>query len=281
MTSTNAPASEYRGRKHYRPPVGVPLERRQWWGVPLSAVAHLLLLALFLFPIWSRADIIAPTGAGGPGPAGGGGGGSPGAQSESDASPRGERLRYVTVAPTPPPVQQATEKPVPPKPVVRPPEPVVRRTPEVVKPVVPPQPTAIQPSAAPQLALAGSGSGDSGTSGGAGPGTGGGVGTGTGTGRGSGNGPGTGGGEGQIYPATPDFLVMPALPVPSKLHGKTIRLVFQIDVSGKIKALEFDSTGDSGYDRELRERLMEYRFRPAHKSDGTPVPSTYVTELTL
>src|SRR5690606_40033183 len=104
--------------------------------------------------------------------------------------------------------QQPIEKPVPPKLVVRPPEPVVRRTPEVVKPVAPPQPTKILPSAVPQLALAGSGSGDSGASGGAGPGTGGGVGTGTGTGRGSGNGPGTGGGEGQIYPATPDFLVM-------------------------------------------------------------------------
>jgi hypothetical protein len=74
---------------------------------------------------------------------------------------------------------------------------------------------------------------------------------------------------------------MPALPVPSKVRGRTIRLVFELDARGSITSLKFDSTGDSGYDKELRARLMEYRFRPAHKADGTPVPSVYVTELTL
>jgi hypothetical protein len=179
------------------------------------------------------------------------------------------------------------EEKVPPKPIVKPvvppPKPVVEPPREEVKPAEVPQPTNIEAPAtsAPQLALNGTGTGDSGASGGAGPGSGGGVGTGTGTGRGSANGPGKGGGEGEIYPATPDFLVMPALPVPSKVRGRTVRLVFHIDASGKITALEFDSTGDSGYDRELRGRLMEYRFRPAHRADGTPVASTYVTELTL
>lgn len=102
-----------------------------------------------------------------------------------------------------------------------------------------------------------------------------------GTGRGSATGPGTGGGEGSIYPATPDFLVMPALPVPSGVRGKTIQLVFKLDDRGNILDLKFNPTGDASYDRELRSRLMEYRFRPAHKLDGTPVPSVYVTELTL
>jgi outer membrane biosynthesis protein TonB len=178
-----------------------------------------------------------------------------------------------------------TEEPIKPvvKPVVPPPKRVVEPPREEVKPTAVPQPTDIKasPTDVPQLALNGAGTGDSGSSGGAGPGRGGGVGTGTGTGRGSANGPGRGGGEGEIYPATPDFLVMPALPVPSKVRGKTVRLVFQIDAGGKITGLQFDSTGDSGYDRELRERLMEYRFRPAHRADGTPVASTYVTELTL
>ncbi|HEY9448931.1 MAG TPA: hypothetical protein VIQ60_04225, partial [Gemmatimonadaceae bacterium] len=94
-------------------------------------------------------------------------------------------------------------------------------------------------------------------------------------------GPGTGGGAGSIYPATPDFLVMPALPVPAGVRGKTIQLVFKLDERGRILELKFDPTGDSGYDKELRARLMEYRFRPAHKADGTPVPSVYVTELSL
>jgi hypothetical protein len=107
------------------------------------------------------------------------------------------------------------------------------------------------------------------------------VGTGIGTGRGSAEGPGTGGGEGTIYPATPDFLVMPALPVPKRVQGKTIELRFSIDEHGRILKVDFESTGDSGYDKQLRARLSEYRFRPAHKMDGTPVPSVYVTQLTL
>jgi protein TonB len=199
----------------------------------------------------------------------------------------GERLHYVAVAPPPAPSVAGVEKAQPPTPVPKPvvplPKPIVKEPTPAVKPVAPPAVAAIAPSATPQLAMAGAGTGDSGTSGGqgAGPGSGGGVGSGAGTGRGSGTGPGTGGGTGDIYPATPDFLVMPALPVPSKVRGKTIRLVFELDASGKITSLKFDSTGDSGYDKELRERLMDYRFRPAHKADGTPVPSVYVTELTL
>jgi hypothetical protein len=155
-----------------------------------------------------------------------------------------------------------------------------------VAPVAPPPPTGIQSTAAAprQLALGAGGDssgGGAGAAGGAGPGSGGGTGSGTGTGRGSATGSGTGGGEGSIYPATPDFLVMPALPVPSKVRGKTIQLVFRLDERGNILELKFDPTGDSGYDKELRSRLLEYRFRPAHKADGTPVPSVYVTELTL
>jgi|GEM_PF-214419 len=290
VTTTDAPPTHHRAREHYRPPIGVPLERREWWGVPLSAIAHLVVLALFLVPIWVTADIRQPTGAGGAGPAGGGGGGSAGARPAGSSGDDGERLRYISVAAPPPaPATAAVEehRPTPvPVPAEPPREPVVV-PPQVTKPVTPPEPTGIRPSAvAPQqLALAGAGGGergaDSGAGGGAGPGSGGGVGSGTGTGRGSATGAGTGGGEGEIYPATPDFLVMPALPVPSKARGKTIRLVFELDARGSITALKFDPTGDSGYDRELRARLMEYRFRPAHKADGTPVASVYTTVLTL
>jgi len=288
VTPTNAPVSPQRRREYYRPPVGVPLERRDWWGVPLSAVAHLLVVAFFLIPLWATSDVVPPSGAGGPGPSGGGGGGSAGARPAGSGTSSGERLHYVTVA-TPPPAsstvtqeKQPQSKPIP-EPVKPPPKPVVEKPVQEVKPVAKPQPTGIElgTATAPQLALAGAGTGDSGASGGAGPGNGGGVGTGTGTGRGSATGPGTGGGAGEIYPATPDFLVMPALPVPSKVRGRTIRLEFDLDARGNITALKFNSTGDSGYDRELRARLMEYRFRPAHKADGTPVPSVYVTELTL
>ncbi|MBX6332428.1 MAG: energy transducer TonB [Gemmatimonadaceae bacterium] len=74
---------------------------------------------------------------------------------------------------------------------------------------------------------------------------------------------------------------MPSLPVPKRVQGRTLELRFTIDEHGKIVKVEFESSGDSGYDRQLRERLSEYRFRPAHRMDGTPVPSVYVTQLTL
>ena len=289
MTLTNVPVNEHRGREPYRPPVGVPLERRRWWGVPLSLLAHLFLLVVLVLPVWSGAELLVPEGAGGTGPAGGGGGGNEGRNGgASPLSPMdaGERLHYVRMAAEQP---QPVEEAVPPKPTtvpelkVTPPKPVVKEPPQEIAPVAEPNPVATAPEAAsvPQLAMGGTGNGDSGSAGGRGPGSGGGTGTGTGTGTGSGSGPGTGGGAGEIYPATPDFLVMPALPVPSGVRGKTIHLVFQIAANGKVIAIRFESTGDKGYDRELRERLMEYRFRPAHKADGTPVESTYVTELTL
>ena len=285
MTATNATDRQRRGRERYRPPAGVPLEHREWWGVAFSAAAHLLILALVLLPYWGRTRFVPPPGAGGPGPAGGGGG-EAGARAAAAGAADGERLHFVAVRPAPPapvqaePVQPPVEKPKPP--VEQPRKPVPQPK-ERVAPVVTRRSAAVDPnaSAAPQITVAMGGAGDSGASSGKGPGSGGGTGTGTGTGRGSATGPGTGGGEGSIYPATPDFLVMPALPVPSGVRGKTIRLEFRLDDRGNIIALKFDPTGDADYDRELRSRLLEYRFRPAHKLDGTPVPSVYVTELTL
>jgi protein TonB len=267
----------------YRPPAGVPIERERSWGVPVSVLVHVLIIVLLLVPLFgvSKRDVVNPSGAGGPGPAGGGGGGRLGA---SRGNTPLEHVSYVAMAspaPTPEPDPVKVVKPLTPK-VTK-----VKAPP----PVTPPAPAAVAPKldlkaeapklSAEQLALVpGAGSGNDGTKG-AGPGSGGGVGTGVGTGRGSGEGPGTGGGTGSIYPATPEFLVMPALPVPKRVQGKTIVLRFTIDERGTITKVEFESSGDSGYDRQLRERFSEYRFRPAHKMDGTPVPSVYITQLTL
>lgn len=280
-SATPTPPDAPRGvRSAYRPPVGLPMRRPGRWGVPASVLVHVILVILLTTPILGAPalDAVVPLGAGGPGPAGGGGGGRRGAGGA-------ERLQFITAAPPAPPVAPPKlERPeVEPVRTVRPPKPVVPKTvaPAAEAPKV--QVALAAPPPPPQVALepgAGGGTGSDGTSG-TGPGTGGGVGSGEGTGRGSGEGPGTGGGEGTIYPATPDFLVMPALPVPKRVQGKTIELRFTIDERGKILKVEFEPTGDASYDRQLRERLSEYRFRPAHKKDGTPVPSVYVTQLTL
>lgn len=299
VTTTNATHCQRRGRARYRPPAGVPLQRGTRWGAPLSVIVHLALIALLLAPALVQPERLVPRGAGGPGASGGGGGGggsAPGAGpgARSGSAHVTERLHYTVISTQPVSPPAATQIPTPP---LSPPErvetePVPSETPvpEVlmarVEPVEPSIIASIEPSA-PRVVLAAgaaggaAGAGGGGVGAGAGPGSGGGVGSGAGTGRGSGTGSGSGGGEGEIYPATPDFLVMPALPVPAGVRGKTIELRFTLDEHGKIVKVDFDSTGDESYDRELRERLGEYRFRPAHKADGTPVPSVYVTRLTL
>lgn len=261
-TSPERPANPGRpARRPYRPPLGVPAGRKARWGLPLSVLAHVLLIVLLASPAARRLLVNdMPRGAGGLGPMGGGGGGGA-------PPPPAERLHFIAVAPAPPPVARPeVPRPVPVQPRV---QPVQRDT------VVAPPPVL---TVAAGTGTSGTGS-DSGR--GAGPGTGGGTGTGTGPGRGSAMGPGTGGGEGTIYPATPDFLVIPSLPIPKRIRGHTIMVRFTLDSAGTVLKVESDPSGDDGYDRELRSRLAEYRFRPAHRIDGTPVASVYVTQLTL
>jgi hypothetical protein len=110
VTATNATDRKQREREHYRPPIGVPLERREWWGVPLSALAHLAVLLAFLIPFWATADVLPPSGAGGAGPAGGGGGGSAGGGAAGSPTNDAERLHFVAVAPPPAPSVVPEEK---------------------------------------------------------------------------------------------------------------------------------------------------------------------------
>lgn len=257
----------------YRPPIGVPTERSARWGLFASIGIHALIVFLLVGGMLvERAEIA--RGAGGAGPAGGGGGGRLGLGARSAP----ERVKFMRLAQ--PAVPKTAQPRITPPVVRKPPKPVEK---PIVRPTVAPtQQAAVPSTVAPTVvAIAPSmGAGTDGTSG-SGPGTGGGVGAGNGPGRGSGNGPGTGGGEGTVYPATPDFAVIPPLPVPKGLHGKTVQLRFTIDVSGRVVKFDFDPTGDSGYDRELKSRLSEYHFRPAHKTDGTPVASVFVTQFVL
>jgi protein TonB len=243
--------------------------------VHLAIVLILLLAGLVV----SRQVIPAMLGAGGAGPAGGGGGGRQG----TGGVPARERLEYIDVSPSAPEPRAIAPQAVPPPKTLRPH--VEQGRPVIPPPAIPPslQMSVKAPDPPRLLAMTrgvGGGAGNDGSRG-AGPGTGGGVGTGAGTGRGSATGPGTGGGTGTIYPPTPDFLLIPPLPRPDKLKGKSIVVTFIIDATGKPERIEFESTGDGGYDRLLREKFSEFRFRPAHRADGTPVPSRYVTEVRL
>jgi protein TonB len=254
--------------------VGIPLRRDDDYrvGTAVSILFHALLLLLILLPlVFPEAVRVVVGGAGGPGPVGGGGGGTGGSGGREQVTP--ERLQYLQVVPP------KAEEPVP---VVVPPE-VEEKEPEEKALVIPDVQTAL-PTTTLDLSTVsgiGGGTGNDG-SGGTGPGTGGGVGSGVGTGRGSANGPGTGGGEGFIYPPTPDQMVIPPIPIPERVRGRLIVAKFDIDERGRIVSIDFNSSGDRGYDRKLRERLESFRFRPAVRADnGTPVRALYPVEIRL
>ncbi len=269
-------------RPPYRPPIGIPIARqRSVGGAIMSLLLHLLIVMLLLFPFFGAEIIADMRGAGNAGPAGGGGGGRGGTGGGRIVQ---ERVQYV-VPPPPPPVVPQPER-IPPPEVIKPPE---------VKPpeVPPPEPTPVPPVEVPETRVelppadaasrttgSGGGSGNDGSAG-SGPGSGGGTGSGIGTGRGSGVGAGTGGGTGTIYPPTPAELFIPPIPVPDRVKGRTITIVFDVDSSGKVIDFEFTPTRDAAYNRKLREILAATRFRPATDADGTPVRAKYNLDYTF
>lgn len=251
-----------RQRRTLRPPVGLPIrEEGRWRSALTSVLLHVLVLLLVLGPVWKH-DILdlVREGAGGLGPAGGGGGGNRGTGGVTQ-----ETVRYVAVAPSPPPPAATVEAPVIPPPV-QPPPPKPEPTPA-------PQPTVKESKDASQVQGTGGGTGTDGSVG-SGPGTGGGVGSGVGTGRGSSIGSGTGGGNGKIYPPTPTNLVILPIPVPSKVRPYKLIAYFDVDEKGNTTLLSFNPTKDANYNKKIRDMLLEFRFRPAVRADGTPVRDT-------
>lgn len=261
-------------RRPYRPPMGMPLRGEGRWGAPFSIVVHIVLILVLVMPVFAR--VVAPElfPGGGLGPAGGGGGGTGGLGGWRPQPIDPEGLRYIRVAPEPPPQETAeAETPVPQEEEVPPPEPEPEPAQEEeAQPETPPQSAAPVPGT-------GGGTGNDGTSG-TGPGTGGGTGSGVGTGTGSADGPGTGGGEGRDYLPTPELLVL-APDAPNRLKGKVITVTFTLNERGDVLRVDFPSTGDRGYDRRLRERMNEMRFRPAVGPDGQPMAATYPVKITL
>ncbi len=255
----------------YRPPLGIPT-RDPVSARPTVAAAllHAVVVALILLPplLAARQSLDVRNGAaGGRGPIGGGGGGTVG-----DGGLRAvrERLRFLVL-----PRDPASQAPVPvPTPPVEPKK-------EDPKPDPPrPQPTAATDSArAPQDSSTANGtSGGTGRDGttGTGPGSGGGVGSGTGPGRGSGTGPGTGGGEDAIYPPTVVSLPVLPLPIPGRVRPYHMVAHFDVDTLGNAKLISFTPSKDAGYNKRVREMLLEIRFRPAMRANGAAVRDTAV-----
>jgi protein TonB len=110
-----------------------------------------------------------------------------------------------------------------------------------------------------------------------GPGSGGGSGGGTGGGIGSGTGTGTG--AGRMQAPVPEFVLIPPSNPPRGVRGDSLVIRLQIDATGKVRDVEFRSTGDRGYDQKLRRTAMEWRFRPARGPDNRPTAVAYDVTL--
>lgn len=256
-------------RRPYRPPIGIPTTGEPRAQATAAAVAlHLLFVLLVLFPtLLVGRELLDYTqrGAGGPGAAGGGGGGNMSFPGRIKYVP--ERVDFVKLETKAPVLKEVVVKPKPEE--IKPPPPPP--TPD------PPTPKADSSAAAAvrvdstsALVGAGRGTGND-TTGGTGPGRGGGVGSGIGRGRGSATGPGTGGGDGTVYPPTVVALPILPLPIPSKVRPYKMVAQFEVDSVGHATLIGFNLSRDSGYNRRIREMLLEIRFRPAVTMDGRPV----------
>lgn len=122
------------------------------------------------------------------------------------------------------------------------------------------------------------GAGSAGTAGGSGGGAGGGAGTGLGTD----SGPGQGGEGGDIFPPRPKYTILPPLPQPSSVRGKTFRVHFWVDADGRVTRVDVQpQIRDAAYRQQFLALMRDYTFEPAHRLDGTRVAGETDITLTL
>jgi TonB family protein len=206
-------------------------------------------------------------GAGGGLFAGGGGGGGSG----------GEEITYISVPPSAP-AQAAEEEAVVPDPVPVPvpvrPEPVPEiaiNIPKVVTPVVVPTGSLVRTTDGGAGTGSGGGAG-SGTGSGSGGGTGTGSGGGDGSGIGTGTGPGTGG---RAWPPSPRALMLPPQ-APSSIKGRSVTVRLSVDSAGVVQDVDLaPGSGNSDFDKKLRETARQWLFRPARDAAGRAVAALF------
>ena len=117
---------------------------------------------------------------------------------------------------------------------------------------------------------------------GAGPGQGGGVGAGLGRGAGADSGQGTGGEGGDLFPPRARYSILPPLPQPSSVRGRSFRVHFWVSAQGKVTRVRVDpDIKDAAYRQQFLAMMYEYEFEPARRLDGTRVDGEAVITITL
>ncbi len=100
-----------------------------------------------------------------------------------------------------------------------------------------------------------------------------------GTGAGSGGGP---GGGAEVFPPQARFSILPPLPKPASVRGKSFRVRFWVSVTGRVTRVDVSPPiPDTEYRKRFVELMYEYTFTPAMRPDGTPVAGETVLTITL
>ena len=166
--------------------------------------------------------------------------------------------------------------------------PISPRCPDLVAPVVPQ--VSPDPVVAPVIAdpvatcVAPCGIPTPGTGTGSGGGVGPGAGPGSGPGSGPGAGPGTGSGQGGssgtgIRPPAPLTILIPPTAT-AAVRGKSATIRLQVDTLGTVRGADVVvSSGDRGYDQQLRRVALGWRFRPARDAANRPIPYPFEVSL--
>lgn len=227
------------------PRTGRPFTR----SIAASALLHLGAVGVMIWTL-GRADSAAPP-APGWGPGSGGGG--------------ERRLTFVALTPPAPAAPVATRPRI-----ETPPLPTIHEIPVRVQPadLLVEVPVSVTEALAAAGARGGTGSG-------------GGVGSGSGTGVGPGRGPGLGG-VGDYFPPTAHYAILPPLPKPAAVRGKSFKVHFWVDARGRVTKVEVSpEIPDGAYRRKFLELMYEYTFAPARRADGTPVAGETIITVTL
>jgi hypothetical protein len=219
--------------------------------IAISAAVHAAVLALFALEARRVDDAKASR--------------LPGPIGETRTGARGaEAVAYLSLPPYRPEARQ---------PVAAPPRP----------PVVPIRATPVEEPAARASLAAVIGLSDlPATSPAGGSGTGAGPGIGPGRGSGAGWGPGFGGGEGEVFPPQTRYSILPPLPKPPAVRGKTFSVHFWVDATGRVTRVDVSPPiPDGEYRKEFVRLMYQYTFTPALRADGTPVAGETVLTITL
>lgn len=113
----------------------------------------------------------------------------------------------------------------------------------------------------------------------------GGGGVGTGSAPGAGGVPGTGSGAagaGLVFPPQARFSILPPLPSPAAVRGKSYRVRFWVSATGRVTKVEVNPPiPDAEYRKQFIQLMSQYTFTPAMRPDGTPVAGETTVTITL